>query len=278
MIFLIEEKAYAKVNIMLRVTGITAQNYHNLETIMAPIDLYDTLTFEKRDDDYFIVDGLDIDNNSIIKTALLFQEKYHIKGANIKINKVIPIGAGLGGGSADSAATLRGLNRLYDLNIPLNELEEIANQVGSDNAFCLYNQAAICYGRGNDIHFLNFDFELQALLIMPKMKFYTKEVFNMWRMSYLQFVLDDIIAALKNEDYDALNKQIFNDLLEPVKMQHNEIVHALNIAESFGYHLHMSGSGSSFFILSPDLAYLEKAKTEVDAGVSTKIVKIKSKM
>jgi len=273
---LIEEKAYAKINICLRVVGITNGGYHNLETIMAPINLYDTLTFEKRDDREFVISGFDIEENSITKTAKLFQEKYGIKGANIKVNKVIPIGAGLGGGSADSAATLRGLNRLYELNIPLKELEEIANQVGSDNAFCLYNKAAVCYGLGNSLNFLPFDFELDALLLTPNIEIKTKEVYDMWRMSYLQFVLDDIIAALKNEDYKTLNKYIFNDLLEPVKILHPEIAHALKIADSFGYQLHMSGSGSSFFVLNNDRAYLEELLTKIDGNVKTKFIKIKS--
>ena len=79
--------------------------------------------------------------------------------------KRIPLEAGLAGGSADSSATLRGLNRLFNLNLSLKELEELAIELGSDNVFCLYNKASICTGRGEILNFIDFDFEFYVLLI-----------------------------------------------------------------------------------------------------------------
>jgi len=272
----IEEKAYAKVNLMLRITGVSG-DYHNLETIMAPIDVYDELRFEKREDDEFYVHGLDnIPDNSLLKAAKLFQEKYQIKGADIYIEKKIPIAAGLGGGSADSSATLRGLNRLYELNKPLKELEELTNQLGSDNTFCLYNKAALCYGRGNVIYFLDFDFELQALLISPPIKISTGEVYDKWRMADMEYNLDDVITSIKKQNYARLDKILFNDLLYPLTLKHPEIGHALNIALTFNVLPHLSGSGSSFFVLSPDTEYLKQVSSMIDERTLSQIIKIKS--
>ena len=96
---MITERAYAKVNLLLRVRGFIGE-YHDLETIMAPIDLYDEVRLEKRDDKKFVVTGLDIENSRTLQACELFQAKYGIKGANIYIERSLPIG--LGSSSADA--------------------------------------------------------------------------------------------------------------------------------------------------------------------------------
>ena len=114
------EFAYAKLNLSLNILGKRPDGFHNLESIMVPVvDLYDTLEFEARDDNQFIIVDDAINDNIILKAAKLFQEKYHTKGATIKLTKRIPTEAGLAGGSADASATLRGLNKLFNLNISL---------------------------------------------------------------------------------------------------------------------------------------------------------------
>ena len=119
MIILITEKAYAKLNLTLKVTGKIG-NYHNIESVMVPIDLCDTLTFAAREDSQINVTGVYFKKNSIEETAKLFMKKYHTKGVDIYVEKHIPIQAGLAGGSADSSATLRGLNRLFELKVTYN--------------------------------------------------------------------------------------------------------------------------------------------------------------
>ena len=127
---MVTEKAYAKLNLSLNIIEKRKDGFHNLESIMVPVsDLYDILEFEVREDNQFIIVDDILSDNIILKAAKLFQEKYHIKGANIKLTKRIPMEAGLAGGSADASATLRGLNRLFKLNIPLLELEELAASV-----------------------------------------------------------------------------------------------------------------------------------------------------
>jgi 4-diphosphocytidyl-2-C-methyl-D-erythritol kinase len=127
---MIIEKAYAKLNLSLSVLDKREDGFHNLETIMVPVvDLYDTLYFYERDDNNIEVLDNNIKDNIVIRAAKAFQEKYHTKGVTIRLEKRIPLEAGLAGGSADASATLRGLNRLYGLNIPLKELEEIEAEI-----------------------------------------------------------------------------------------------------------------------------------------------------
>ena len=103
--------------------------------------------------------------------------------------KRIPLEAGLAGGSADSSATLRGLNRLFNLNLSLKELEELAKELGSDNVFCLYNRAAICTGCGEKLNFIDFDFEFNVLLIKPKFGLLTKDVLTRIDLNTQAFVM-----------------------------------------------------------------------------------------
>lgn len=150
------EKAPAKINLCLNVSKKRVDGYHDMEMIMTPIDLNDRLSFNPMDK------GITIDSNSsfmplnekniVYKTADLLRNKYGIeKGVSIYIDKHIPIAAGLGGGSSDAAATLRALNRLWQLELSLEELALIGEEIGSDVPFCVYNQTAYVTGKGNHI-------------------------------------------------------------------------------------------------------------------------------
>lgn len=137
----------------LNVLGRREDGFHEMEMIMTPIDLADRLTFDLKPK------GITLDSNSafmpldkrniVYQTACLIKETYHVNaGVGIFIDKKIPIAAGLGGGSSDAAATLRGLNKLWDLNLTLDQLAALGEQIGSDVPFCVYNQTAFVSGRG----------------------------------------------------------------------------------------------------------------------------------
>ncbi|SFB96575.1 4-diphosphocytidyl-2-C-methyl-D-erythritol kinase [Alkalibacterium subtropicum] len=147
------EKAPAKINLCLNVLSKREDGFHEMEMLMTSIDLADRLTFS-------VLDGrISLDSNSsfmplderniVYKTAQLLKDTYEVTfGADIYIEKNIPIAAGLGGGSSDAAATLRGLNRLWKLELSLDELARLGEQIGSDVPFCVYNQTAFVSGRG----------------------------------------------------------------------------------------------------------------------------------
>lgn len=250
------ERAYAKLNLTLSVLGKRDDGYHELKTLMAPIvDLYDELYFEENDTNEFVVENCEIINNSIIKAAKLFQKKYNTKGAKIRLEKRIPIEAGLAGGSADSSATLRGLNRLFNLNLELKELEELARQLGSDNVYCLYNKAAICSGRGEKIEFLDFDFSFEVTLLKPKFGLLTKDVFSKVKANgenddtQLELVLD----LLKKQQYQNLNEYLFNDLTEPAMILEYELRNIFEALLLNGVVTNMSGSGPTLFTVEKEI-------------------------
>ena len=246
------EKAYAKLNLSLSVLGKMQNGYHELKTIMVPIkNLYDELYFEENDTDLMILEDNTIENNSILAAAKAFQEKYKTKGATIKLIKRIPMEAGLAGGSADSSATLRGLNRLFNLNIPLEELSLLASKLGSDNAFCVFNKAAICSSRGEDMEFINDEFHFDILLAKPSFGLKTKDVFdNVKKYSFEESKHNNIIKALKNNDKELLDDNIYNDLLLPATCVNSELSGIISNLGSTTSRVHMSGSGSTLFVVN----------------------------
>ncbi|MDR1940800.1 MAG: 4-(cytidine 5'-diphospho)-2-C-methyl-D-erythritol kinase [Endomicrobium sp.] len=161
-------KAPAKINLFLEIAGKRDDGYHDLESIMQTVSLYDELTFEPAGEISLSLcvgrhskcaanspQSLDVpldDRNIIIKAAKAMREKYNIKsGVKITLQKNIPAGAGLGGGSSDAAATLKALNELWQINAPKSELEKIASKLGADVAFFLTGGAALCEGIGDII-------------------------------------------------------------------------------------------------------------------------------
>lgn len=247
---MIVEKAYAKLNLSLNVLKKRPDGFHNLETIMVPIcDLFDILEFSERDDDQFVIEGFDIKDNLVYKAAKLFQAKYRTLGANIKLTKRIPVEAGLAGGSADASATLRGLNRLFDLNISLEELESLALLLGSDTVFCLYNQAAICRGRGELLEFIDFDFSFDVWILKPNFGLQTKEVFAKYIKQDAEIKTGELIRALKENDLFLLDKNITNDLYLPAIMVNKELENIMFLLKEKGINGHMSGSGSTIYFL-----------------------------
>ena len=115
------EHAYAKINLILDIKGKRPDGYHELKSFMIPIDYYDTLEF-KPSDDLKLTSSIEIIDNGITKVMQYMKETYQVKtGAHIHLEKKIPIGAGLAGGSSDMTATIRGLDRLWGLNLPSKE-------------------------------------------------------------------------------------------------------------------------------------------------------------
>lgn len=147
----LETLAYAKINLSLEVTGKRDDGYHEIKTVLHTIDLADRLTFSPAERTSLQCDkpSLEDEQNLVLRTCQLIQ-KYtdHQGGAAITLEKNIPIAAGLGGGSSDSAATFKALNELWETNLGESELEELALRLGSDIPFFLNGACALAQGRG----------------------------------------------------------------------------------------------------------------------------------
>ena len=150
----------AKINIGLSVTGKRPDGFHNIETVFYPVSLCDTLHVEKNTGanvsgkldfrcDGIELSGNDISENLCCKAYNLLDADYDLPPAGIRLHKVIPVGAGLGGGSSDAAHTLLALNDLFQLRIPDEELARYASRLGSDCAFFLHGAPAFGSGKGD---------------------------------------------------------------------------------------------------------------------------------
>ncbi len=178
-------KAPAKINLFLRILNRRKDNYHNLQTLFERINLFDKITLTKRKDSRIVISSSNPDlpkgrDNLAYKAALILRKKQGIKeGVGIYIQKRIPIGAGLGGGSSDAAATLLGLNRLWKLNLAKKDLFEIANILGSDVPFFVSNNSfSLASKRGEVLKTLRSHIKLWHILIVPKISLSTKRVYK----------------------------------------------------------------------------------------------------
>lgn len=201
---MIEEKAYAKVNLSLDVIKRRKDGYHAVKMIMQTIDLYDTLTFEKKEEGIKLVtDNYALNkeaesgkDNLIVKAAKAFFEHTGIRGGvEINLYKRIPLAAGMGGGSSDAAAALRALNSLYSAGLSADKLREIGVNIGADVPFCVEGGTCLCEGIGEALTKLP-DLSLTDILICkPRIDVSTKAVYEAY--DSLEKPLHPDVAAMK---------------------------------------------------------------------------------
>ncbi|WP_313540173.1 4-(cytidine 5'-diphospho)-2-C-methyl-D-erythritol kinase [Enterococcus sp.] len=213
------EKAPAKINLGLDVVDKRADGYHELEMVMSSVDLADRLILEELAEDKIIIETnkafLPVDKrNNVYQAASLIKKRFGItKGIKINITKHIPVAAGLGGGSTDCAAALRGMVRLWDLHISMEELIEIGMEVGTDVPYCLYGTTAHIAGKGEIVTPLKPMPQCWVVLVKPRLSVSTGKIFQ-------QVALDQLhhpnIAALSEailaEDYPAMVAAMGNSL------------------------------------------------------------------
>lgn len=250
---MIKLKSYSKINLNLYVGNVRKDGFHAVLTKIIPVkELYDILEFSISNEN-ILISNVDIKDNIIKKTVLLFQKKYNLtKKVKINLKKNIPIGAGLGGGSSNCATTLLGLNKLYNLNLPIEELEKLAKELGTDTVFFLHNKPAIATGRGEILEFEDgFDYEELTLIIMPY-SFQTKDIYKgnyPNKRCDLNKIKENIKEIKDNQKYYLESK---NDLL----------ISSLNISKQFkkDYEklkkiypdIKMTGSGPTLFFMKFD--------------------------
>lgn len=179
-------QARAKLNLFLHVVGKRADGYHELASQVVFPDLADMLTFEESDlltlavHGEFAGDSGVTAYNLVLRAARLLQQETETKrGARITLEKNIPVGAGLGGGSADAAATLRALNMLWALHLEPDELADIGAELGADVPMCVFSRHLYATGIGDEIEFLSLPqlFPIWAVLVYPRISLATAHVY-----------------------------------------------------------------------------------------------------
>ena len=265
-----EVVAPAKINLSLRVLGKRKDGFHEIETLISPISLYDKIDVEKQNrwidfscDDPTLSTG---DDNLVVRAAKLFLEHAKIKsGVSIKLEKKIPHGAGLGGGSSDAAAILRALNQLFETRLSLNELSKLGSTIGSDVPFFLFESAAICAGRGEIASPTKFEKKLSILLLKPAFGVASGWAYSRWQNSR---EIPEISYAAQNFD----GQSFVNDLERPVFEKFVFLAQLktwLLKQPEVGVAL-MSGSGSTVFaVLCPkaNVEGLSESAKELDPKV-----------
>lgn len=176
-------KAYAKINISLDVVGKKDDGYHLLKMIMQQIDLYDLLDINKRTDGIKIICNKPYvpsdERNLAYKAARLFMDTYGIEsGVTIKIEKNIPVAAGLAGGSADAAAVLKGMRDLFKVSVDNNELMKLGVKIGADVPYCIQGGTVLCEGIGEVMTPLKPFKNNILVLVKPNFGISTKEVYK----------------------------------------------------------------------------------------------------
>src|SRR5213080_884619 len=179
--------APAKINLPLRVLGRRSDGFHEIETFIAPISLCDEIKIEHRSgkqkitfrcDDPSVPKG---EENIVVRAANVFFEEIKItSGVSIVLKKRIPHGAGLGGGSSDAASTLLALNELFETNLPREALAKIAETIGSDIPFFIFQSAAVCKGRGELVSPIKLRKRLSLLLLKPAFAVSTAWAYARW--------------------------------------------------------------------------------------------------
>ncbi len=257
------EKAYAKLNLTLEIVG-KKEGYHLLESIVIPIDLHDTLSFEKSAQDE-VIGNIEIKDNNIYQAIELFKKTYNIQeSVKVTLEKNIPIGYGLGGSSANISATLRGLNRLFEVNDSLKNLEILANKLGSDTLFCLYQKRAFITGRGEFIQFANKSSNDQYLLIIPPTNLLTRDVFKNYQKSnhYIGFK-----EVFEKADYNFIDTYSKNDLLNVALNLNKDLKEIYNQLKKDGYNPSLTGSGPTLFIKNPSTEDIKLIREKTNKNV-----------
>lgn len=246
-------KAFAKINLGLYVIGKRPDNFHNLQTIFYHIGLYDELHLSLAKNISITTSNVKMptDHNNICwKAVELLQKELNVSfGVNISINKSIPIGAGLGGGSSDAAAILRFLPKLWNIELDHLHLEKLAIQLGSDVPFFLKDSPAYAEGRGESLQSLSLTLPYWIVLINPNIHVSTpwaytilskqrNGIFPVRERLFDQFSLDPMQTILQSKnDFEDVVFQKF-PLIRKIKDQLSEFGAVLSL---------MSGSGSSVF-------------------------------
>jgi 4-diphosphocytidyl-2-C-methyl-D-erythritol kinase len=253
----------AKINFGLNIIEKRMDGFHNLETIFYPLELSDKIVFEKSDRFSFIsnVPSLDIDPTNLIIKALFLIEEFIKRKLDVKISlqKVIPIGGGLGGGSSNAAHTLLSLNELFELKIPIEAIKTMALQLGSDVPFFLRPIPSFATSRGEILEPIDFEINKPLLLINPKIHISTQWAFQNITPQKVKFQLKNLVS--NDKSFISYRETIKNDFEEIVTSNYPELAELKKKLYDFGADfVLMSGSGSTFFAIFSDPETAEYAK------------------
>ncbi len=252
----IYEKAPAKINLVLDVLRKRDDGFHEVEMIMTMVDLADRLEMEELPRDQIVLSSqagfipLD-EKNLAFQAARLIKERYGVKrGVYIHLDKQIPVAAGLAGGSSDAAAALKGLNRLWNLQLPAEELETLGAELGSDVPFCIRGGTAVARGRGERLETVSTPPQCWVILAKPPINVSTADVYGKFRVNDVKQhpSVPRMLDALARQSFQDMCAALGN-VLENVTLQRYPEVRQIKecMIKSGADGVLMSGSGPTVF-------------------------------
>ena len=264
--------APAKINLSLKILGRRNDDFHELDTLIAPISLYDEIGIEKRPekgikfrcDDPSVPQG---DDNLVVRAAKTFFETTKIEPAvSIELKKKIPHGAGLGGGSSDAASVLLALNDLFETKLSREALVKMAEPIGSDVFFFLFQSVAVCKGRGEMVMPVKLQRQFSILLLKPAFAVSTAWAYSRWQHSRE-------IPGICYEAQEFAGQTFANDLERPVFEKFVFLARFkmwLLSQSEVGAGL-MSGSGSTMFAVMRENADADSVATRAKAALDPEL-------
>jgi 4-diphosphocytidyl-2-C-methyl-D-erythritol kinase len=245
---LVQARCPAKLNLFLEILGRRPDGYHELSTVMAPVELYDTLTLRESKRFVLEVEGPPLPGtNTVEKAYRAVAKRRKIPGVRATLVKGIPAGSGMGGGSSDAAAMIESLDRLFDLGL---DLHEVAAEIGSDVNFFLERGPALCTGRGEKVAPIPSGPELHAVILWPGFSLSTAAVYRRVRefLTPTPRVVIDFLNSFGRKGPEGLGRVLFNRLESAAFALHPELA-ALRtrLAEGLRHGARMTGSGSALY-------------------------------
>jgi 4-diphosphocytidyl-2-C-methyl-D-erythritol kinase len=253
----------AKINIGLNVISKRPDGFHNIETLMVPIDLTDILDLSRNNRNHqdkieITTTGIKVDgpitNNLIYKAYQLIDADFDLPPVFVHLHKSIPMGAGLGGGSSDGAFMIKTLNHYFDLELSITKMEEYAGKLGSDCPFFIKNKPALAQDRGTDLSLREFCLDgFTIVLVVPPVHVNTGHAYSLIKPAKPLNRLDDFY----NLQPELWRDNLLNDFEGPVFNEHPLLAEIKEkMYQNGAVYASMSGSGSSIYGLfrqQPDL-------------------------
>lgn len=249
-------KARAKINLNLEVLEKRKDNYHNIKSVFQKINLYDEIFIQKGDNNkcniHTNIEELNNKNNIIYKAYVKLKEQNpQITGVNIEIKKTIPMQAGLAGGSTDCASFILGMNKLFNLKLPKEQIQDIGKSLGADVIPCLYNKAVLVEGIGDIVTEIKTNLKYYIIIVKPKISCDTKMMYqkldNAKGNIKQMYKSEEIINALKNNDIEKVSSNLYN-VFEEVISEKGTIQNIKNeLIKNGAIGSAMTGSGSCVY-------------------------------
>ncbi len=288
-------QAPAKLNLFFEVLGKRRDGYHEIETLMVPIGLFDTLSFEDDSSGQIVLecrgacrrsaaldnvaspkaspDTLPVDDRNLVVRAvdLLRRQAAVRRGARLRLAKRIPIAAGLGGGSSDAAAALVAANEGWRLGRPRSELIKLAAELGSDVPFFFSDGPAVCRGRGERVKPIAGVGSMTFVVVQPPEGLATADVYQRCVAASKPRHVDPILQALRRRDSAKVGRLLFNRLqpaARSLSVWVRKLEDALSREDCLGYL--MSGSGTCYFALCRHMRHARRMARRLQAaGIGT---------